>query len=387
MPDDRQCPSQLLSYAPRSPRIFPAVVRMIVGLAAAAALLVLAWRVAREPAAPRLTPDPFPVAESSVQSPAPPPAAAPSAAEVYRREIAPRLHDFEWRNAIAVDRAVGALRERMDVRRQGVQPFARDITSWGTRFGVIGRKAGDTSRRLRGRPSVDSVNLYVSQKFRQHILSERLLQADITAVLMQLEEELAASRNLLYADLRLPLAKIDAPLARTDADYERFQEQVRRDVEAMATKMGTDSVTQGIAAFAGGWVVGDVAQLAARQLVTQVIARTGTQLAVQGVAAGGATAGGATTGGGVGSFGGPAGTVIGVGVGIAVGAAVDWWMSKRFEEKLVEKCNAYLDSLRDLILDGTDSAPGLEAAMRGGIAVTAATQRTAILKAMGLEKS
>ena len=380
MPDDPIPSPAPLDYARATRSVAPGVIRLVVGLAVAGALLVFAWRIADDPAGPVMTPAP-------IAPPAPAPQAGPSAADVFDKEISPRLHDYQWRNAIAVDRAVGSLRERMEVRRQGVAPFARDVTSWSTRFGVIKRKTGDGYRKwVEGRPDRDSVNAYVSDKFRRHILSEQILQADVTAVMLQLDEELAASRNRLYADLYLPLSKLDAPVTATEASYEQFQAQVRRDVEAMATKMGTDSVTQGLAAFAGGWIVGDVAQIAVRQLVTQIIARTGTQLAVQGVAAGGATAGGATTGGGVGSFGGPVGTVIGVGIGIAVGAAVDWWMSNRFEQKLIEKCNGYLDHLRDRLIDGTATSPGLEDSMRAAIRTTADAQRASILKALQLEQ-
>src|SRR5207302_2249112 len=92
----------------------------------------------------------------------------------------------------------------------------------------------------------------------------------------------------------------------------------------------------------------------------QVIARVGTQLAVEGVQAGGATVGGAAAGGGGGSLAGPAGTIIGFGVGLVAGAVIDWWLSERFEARVSEQCNQFLTALDQSVTHGTAGGPGLE---------------------------
>jgi hypothetical protein len=200
-------------------------------------------------------------------------------------------------------------------------------------------------------------------------------------VLKQFREDLDASRNRLYVDVRLPLAKIKSPLAASDASYGAFQVDVGRRAREMGEKWATDSVVSGLGGFVSGWVAMDVAQAVTSRVVVAILARVGTQVAAETVAAGGATAAGAAAGGGGGSLAGPAGTVIGLGVGIAVGAVVDWWMSERFEAKMTAQLNGFFDSVDRQLVNGSDKAPGLERSLNDAVKLGGEAQRSAMKKA------
>src|SRR6187401_2171399 len=61
----------------------------------------------------------------------------------YRENISPLLDTAEAREKQAVDLALQRLHEHFDYLRRGVPNFTRDITGWGTRFGIVGRSIGD----------------------------------------------------------------------------------------------------------------------------------------------------------------------------------------------------------------------------------------------------
>src|SRR4051794_25755178 len=153
------------------------------------------------------------------------------AERVYREEVVPLLDQFDARNRAAAARAVGNVYERLNGRRWGIKPFVKDVGSWRTRFGVIGRTTSDFwHRRVKQEPDAAAVRTYVNDKVRHHVLSEQALEADMGEVLKQFGEDLEASRNRLYVEVRLPLAKIKSPSAMSDASYARF----RGDVEQRA---------------------------------------------------------------------------------------------------------------------------------------------------------
>jgi hypothetical protein len=330
-----------------------------------------------------LPPAPVVAPTAVVASPAPAPA-TPKVPEVdvdrvYREEVVPLLDQFDARNRAAAARAVTNMYERLNGRRWGIKPFVKDVGSWKTRFGVIGRSTKDFWRkRVRKAPDAEAVRTYVNDKFRHHVLSEQALEADMGEVLKQFREDLEASRNQLYVQVRLPLAKIKSPLATSDASYAQFEADVARRAKDLSAHWATDTVVSGLGSFVSGWVAMDVAQGVTSRVVVAILSRVGTQIAAETVAAGGATAAGAAAGGGGGSFAGPAGTVIGVGVGIAVGAAIDWWMSARFEEKMTLQLNGFFDSVGRRLMEGTGQSPGLRVALYDAVKLGGDSQRQAV---------
>lgn len=341
--------------------------------------IVLCVQAMRERAAATAPPPPV-VSFAPATQPAP---ADPDAAmRVYRESIVPLLDEFDTRNAQAADRALVTLHARISRHRAGVQPFARDVRSWRTRFGVIGRYSSDLWHRVRKTGEAGKVSAYVNEKFRRQVISEEQLQDDVSASLRQFEEDLAANRNRLYAQMSLPLSKIRCQTPLVGEDFDRFREQTGRRADLLTHSMSQDTVVAGIAEFSASWAATDFSQAIAARVVAQILARVGTTMAVEGIEAGGATAGGAAAGGGAGSVAGPAGTIIGLGVGIVVGAAVDWWLSDKFEEKVTGQCNQFLSMLDHRLCEGNQKAPGLRQSFQQTLKLTGQAQREAVRRAM-----
>jgi hypothetical protein len=314
--------------------------------------------------------------------PAPRPAGEP-VEKVYREAIVPLLDQFDRRNDEAVINAIVVLHDRMSMHRAGVGPFTREVVSWGTRFGVMKRYPADQWHKLRGQSGdAHRVAEYVNEKFRRHILSEESFRQDVDAVVAQFNDDMVASRNRLYAELALPLARIKVSHPVTTPALADFSRDVAGRASRMAGAIAPDTVVAGLAAVCGGWVATDVAQGITSRVVTQVLAQLGTAMAAEGIEAGGATLGGAAAGGGGGSFVGPVGTVVGIGVGLVVGAIVDWRMSKRFEAKVTDQCNWFLINLERQLRDGTPHSAGLKDELGEAAALASRLQREAIQAAL-----
>ena len=370
--------SYVLNYrtpVQRPAKQLPWVVWLAVTLIAIC-LIAVAWRVTRT--ASRGLPSRH-IGMAATQ-----PSSADDVTEFYHSEISPLLDASHERNRQAADRAIAALHERFNAHRHGVKAFAEDVSGWRTRFGVIGRFTADQwDHHIRGDETINRVDDYIQEKFRVHILSEQSLQADVQEAIKQLEADLQASRNQLFAEIKLPLHGSHSPIALDETGWENLCKDIVQRAQGMNATIPRDSVATGLAAVAGGWIGTEAGEAAAAQVLARVGGAVAVEAAEAATAAGGsAMAGGSASGGGIGAFGGPAGTVIGVGVGLAVGAAIEWWMTARFEAQLTELCDQFLDSVENQILDGNSQTPGLRGSFEQAIKLADERQRKAIVDAL-----
>jgi hypothetical protein len=192
----------------------------------------------------------------------------------------------------------------------------------------------------------------------------------------------AASRNQLYAEVRLPLREIKVEQVQSSATFDAFVADVQGRAKTLGQLASTDAVVSNLTAFVGGWVAGEVGMQVASRVTTMIVTRVGTQLATRAAVSGGATVTGAATGGGTGSVAGPAGTVVGIAVGIAVGAVIDWWMSERFEAKMTGQLNGFLDDLNRSLVDGTPTQPGLRRSFDEALKANSQIQRQAMIDSL-----
>ena len=304
--------------------------------------------------------------------------------EFYNTEISPLLDAALQRNRRAADRAILSLHDRFNAHRAGVKAFAQDVSGWATRFGVMQSFATDVwDKHVRGNPSANGVGDYIQEKFRMHVLSEQSLQADVEDVLKQYRQDLEASRNQLFAEIKLPLHGRNSPIVLDEKGWEALCVDIDQRARQLNATTPRDSVVTGLVALAGGWIGTE----AVEAVVAQVLARVGTTIAVEAAetaaaTGGSALAGGTATGGGIGSLGGPAGTVIGVGVGLAVGVAIDWWLSDRLEDHVSEQCNRFLDTVEHNIVEGNGQTPGLRASFEQALKLADERQRKAVIDAL-----
>ena len=357
----------------------PSLLWPVLALCAAALIVAALWWRTRSD---RFEPAPVSVAKDlpgEVEPPAVEPQRTIDVEALYAKDIVPLLDASCQRKQDAAGRALAILHARLGGHRKGIPAFSDDVTSWGTRFGVVGRSTRDTWRKVRRQPDAQTTRRYVEDKFRVHVMSEIELEAAVGAVIEQFRSELEADRNLLMSEIRVPLKASGAPVLVADLEWDAIRADIMRRGSDLAMSGSTDSVATAAASFAAG----EIAGLSGRYVVAQILGRIGPMIAARltasGVTSGAVAMVGATGGGGaIGSAGGPAGTIIGAGVGIVVGAAIDWWMTARFQEQLENRCNAFIDSVQSTLITGTKEKPGVEPLLAEAVRVTDAAQRRAI---------
>jgi hypothetical protein len=286
----------------------------------------------------------------------------------FDAEVRPALDAYSTRNQTMVDRAVDRIANGIDAYRQGIPPFVDDITSWGTRFGVIGRGSQDLWETWWGAPSnATRVHDYVSEKFERHLFSDVKLIQMVETSLNQFRDDLKASQNLLHAEVES--AWDSRAYASQQLDLKHIVAQVNARVHEVSSTFATNSVTVGVLAFVGGFALEETTEALVKVIVARVATYLATSAATSSATSGGATGTGAAVGGAGGFTIGPWGTVIGVAVGIVVGMIADWWMTNQFEKKLTAECEDMLDKVKAQILTGTNETPGVKQAFIESITV------------------
>jgi hypothetical protein len=285
----------------------------------------------------------------------------------FDRQVRPQLDQYAERNHRAVDRAAEHIASQIDAYRQGIPTFVEDITSWGTRFGVIGRSSQDLWQRWwDDQSNATRVREYVSAKFANALFSDQDLAVLIEDTLQQFRDDLEASQNRLYADISL--AWESRPFTEGALTFKRMVAEVDKHVEMVSQKMATDSVMLGVLAEVGGNTFANMATNLVKSILVRVATSLSTSAATASAASVGATGTGAAAGGASGSVLGPGGTVIGIAAGIVVGVVTDWWLTKKFEQRLANECEQLLSQIQDQIWIGTQDSPGLKQVFMDSIA-------------------
>jgi hypothetical protein len=236
-----------------------------------------------------------------------------------------------------------------DKYRRGIQPFAEDITSLKTRFGILRRMPADWWYEN------EEVEAYVQQKFEKHLFSEKQFSQEIVHILEILKEDLEGNENRLLASCNAAIESADLPRM-TLPDYTEYENDVRKIVLEFGADSARDSVYNGIATF----ILAEATAIIIQKIISGILTTMGTAAATSLAASGGATVVGVTAGASAGTIGGPAGQAIGLGIGLVVGVLVDWWMTERFQENLTQKLEEYFNNLEAGLLQGADGRPGLK---------------------------
>jgi hypothetical protein len=280
-----------------------------------------------------------------------------------KEEAAPLMAGAKAKDLAAVNRALSSLDACFASYGAGVDPFAHDLTAWGTRFKLIWRKGVETVKR---REIPEGTAKLVREKFDKHVVSDSRLEADVMSVMRQFSYDLEADRNELLGSLQTRLAASDLPVTVKDVALTDFKIRYEEQLRALLGKMPGNSVMVGV----GGITAGIVTEEAVRQMVRIVIAQAAARLTGGAMASGGAAATAVAAGGAGGTAVAPGvGTAVGVVGGFLVGAVVDWWMTAEFEEKVKADVMAFLSQTRSTLISGP---LGLEAMLKAQVENTSA---------------
>jgi hypothetical protein len=291
-------------------------------------------------------------APSLPEAPQAPTPASPVAAAFFDSEVQPAIAKADRANREAATRCVQRIQEMFAKDRRGIDPFIEDLTSWGTRFGVVRRMPSDWWYK---RSDVKEV---IAAKFEKHLFSEKSLHDGIEGALDQFRKDVEANNNELLTAVNAAVSRRDLPNM-PPIKYRQFSAEVTESLRKFAAEAAVDNVTTFLITELASGVGGEVAT----QLTLAIATRMATMAAEATAAAGGATAGGAAVGGGGGSLGGPAGTAIGLGVGLVIGVGIDWWMTNSFKEKMSGQLNKMIDQVESSVLQGTDDKSGLRVSL------------------------
>jgi hypothetical protein len=289
---------------------------------------------------------------SSPELPIPPEASAPGRSSVRARffdeQIQPAITAADTANRQAKDRCLQNLHDMFEDYRKGIKPFSKDVTSWGTRWGVMRRMPTDWWY------NKTDIQQFIAPKFEANLFSEESLAAGLEGALIAFHKDVEANDATLLTEIRAAVSKSDLPDL-PSIDYGEFSTDVTRDVQKYSIEAGSGSAKNLVLSL----VLQGLAGAAATQLLDAMVTELATTATATAAAAGGEMGGTAAVGGAGGSIAGPVGTAVGVGAGIVVGVIVDWWATSRFEAQLSVQLNGLIDHLETSVIDGSKKRAGL----------------------------
>ncbi len=270
--------------------------------------------------------------------------------ELFDDHVIPAIREADLENRAAVERCLARIRESFQRYRQGVKPFAEDVTGLGSKWGVLRRIPGDWMT------GSNSVEAFISGKLKMHVFSAQEIQHNIDVSLVLLREDIEANRNVMLMKVKTATAGLSLP-AILNLDTQEFSQQVAEKVREFSTETAVDGVSDlvviEVASGVGGY--------AAEQVFMAILVRIG-------MTAGGATVGSVALGGGSGSAVGPLGTGIGTIGGLIVGVIIDYWLSEHAKANLSQQLMALIEQIEDAAINGVpertdptmDAYPGLK---------------------------
>lgn len=310
-----------------------------------------------------------------------PPISYEEISRIFESNLMPHIEYANSENDAAKERALRTVRDNFVEFRTGIPLFTKDLTSWGTRFGVVSNWSKDKwDQWWNDNENANRLGEYVHNKFREHILSEDKLEAVFNDSITQFTADMAANRNILLSEMQIVLRSQHIPvqIRIPNEDFNDFISETQDIFYKLSSQLGSKSLGSGVVAFIAGesiaWgttqvtlsIIPRISTMISARLsgpiistvLTPVAASVVSHFASTGVATAGTTASLAAGGGASGTTVGPVGTIVGLSIGVIIGGLADWWMSARFEEKTAEQLNVLLTVIERQIIEGVQDEDG-----------------------------
>ncbi|CAE7307649.1 unnamed protein product [Symbiodinium sp. CCMP2456] len=262
--------------------------------------------------------------------------------ESFDDQVAPAVREADLANRAASERCLARIQESFQRYRQGVEPFAEDVTGLGSKWGVLRRMPGDWMT------GSNSVEAFISGKLEQYVFSAQEIQRDIDASLALFREDVEANRNVMLRKVKTATAGLSLP-AIQNLGTQKFSQQVAEKVREFSTEIAVDEILDlvviEVASGAGGY--------AAEQVFMTMLVRIGTT-------AGGATVGSAAAGSGLGSTAGPLGTGVGVVAGLIAGLIIDQVLGEYARSDVSKQLLELIDQIEVAAIHGVPGRTNFE---------------------------
>lgn len=325
--------------------------------------IIIAWQIAHRPTAgldfirsadiqnnANQSPDASPLKQSLSQE---------DIDRFTQEEALPQIERFNKRNEEAIERALATFETEFQRFEHGIPDFTDDISSWGTRFEIMGKGVSDFwNKHWKDDSSSDKVGTVIQSKFHQHIFSAQDLQHLVDNVTKQFISDLQANQNQLHTSIKT---------AWEQADYTSGELEVQAVIDKVDQKltksfedMGLGSMQIGVASGFGGFLLGEMATKLVHRLLTRIATSAATSGVLNSASSSGVILGSAQAGAIGGSAVGPLGTIAGLGAGVTVGLVFEHMMSEHFQEKIVQECEDLLQNTKQHLRYGSEQNPGLQ---------------------------
>ncbi|MHC2070808.1 hypothetical protein ACYFX5_25330 [Bremerella sp. T1] len=270
--------------------------------------------------------------------------------ELFDDHVFPVIRQADLANRAAAERCLARIQESFQRYRQGVKPFAEDVTGLGSKWGVLRRMPGDWMT------GSNSVEAFISGQLEKHVFSAQEIQRDIDASLALFREDVEANRNVMLRKVKTATAGLSLP-AIQNLNTRTFSQQVTEKVREFSTETAADGVTDLVVIE----VTSGVGGYAVEQVFMAMLVRIGTT-------AGGATVGSASAGSALGSTVGPLGTGVGVVAGLIAGLIIDQVLGEYARSDVSKQLLELIDQIEVAAIHGLpectnsaiDAYPGLK---------------------------
>ncbi|MCG8651022.1 MAG: hypothetical protein MI861_14385, partial [Pirellulales bacterium] len=142
-------------------------------------------------------------------------------AAFFDAEVEPQIIETDHLNRQAAERCIFRLRSVLRGYRDGVRPFVEDLTSISTRLGIVRRMPGNWWHEDK------RIEIYVQQKFEQHLFSEKDLLGDVSKVLEDFRDEVEANQKRMLVNVQASLDTADLPDVTID-QYKPFFDAIAK---------------------------------------------------------------------------------------------------------------------------------------------------------------
>ncbi len=113
--------------------------------------------------------------------------------------------------------------------RAGVDGFADDLTSLGSRFGMTGRWFGEVyDKYWNGETNPTRISRHVEQSFHQHVVSPERMEQDLRVLITEFLYNLEANQNLMLSEIRRAVVGSEMYLDVQVFESDRFRQMLVR---------------------------------------------------------------------------------------------------------------------------------------------------------------
>jgi hypothetical protein len=234
---------------------------------------------------------------------------------LLKAEIQPVIRLYHDKNKAELITAISEMNRCFDKYESGINAFVEDMSSFGTRLGILGRQMGDWYDHLWGNKDPRRVADYVRNSFEKHVFSDIRIQQDIRGVLQSYGYALQANQNRMVSDIRNVVMHTDLPVNPARLELANYNDLMLQAYQGGFKGMGQQSALNMseslVSDLFGGWVV--CKYLPARYCIP---------------------------------------------IGVVWGLMVEWWAGDQIKTKLTAECTHMVLLVRQAVI--SDTSDGLE---------------------------